>query len=57
MEVGKSSCYPLDRRMGGPQSQSGCGGEEKNFQPLLGPENLIIQPVDVLKRPLVQFFV
>jgi hypothetical protein len=30
---GKSSWYPLDRRLGGPQSCSGRGGEEKNFQP------------------------
>jgi hypothetical protein len=28
---GKSSWYPLDRRLGGPQSCSGCSGEEKNF--------------------------
>jgi hypothetical protein len=27
---GKSPRYPLDREMGGPQSWSGCGGEEKN---------------------------
>jgi hypothetical protein len=25
---GKSPCYPLDRRLGGPQLQSGCGGEK-----------------------------
>jgi len=25
----KSPWYPLDRRLGGPQSPSGCGGEEK----------------------------
>jgi hypothetical protein len=31
---GKSPCYPLDRRLGGPQSRSGYGGEEKNSQPL-----------------------
>jgi hypothetical protein len=42
---GKSSRYPLDRRLGGPQSRSGCCGEEKNSQPLLGLEPLIIQPV------------
>jgi hypothetical protein len=29
---------PLDRRMGGPQSRSGRGGEEKNSQPLPGIE-------------------
>jgi hypothetical protein len=33
---GKSSWYPLDRRLGGPQSYSGHGGEEKNSQPLPG---------------------
>jgi hypothetical protein len=33
---GKSPWYPLDRRLAGPQSQSGQGGEEKYFQPLLG---------------------
>jgi hypothetical protein len=42
---GKSSCYPLDRRLGGPQSRSGHGGEEKNPQPLPELEPLIIQPV------------
>jgi len=31
---GKSPWYPLDRRLGGPQSQSRCSGEEKNSQPL-----------------------
>jgi hypothetical protein len=30
---GKSPGYPLDRRLGGPQSRSGRGGEEKNSQP------------------------
>jgi hypothetical protein len=33
------------RRLGGPQSQSGHGPEEKNSQPLLGLEPLIIQPI------------
>jgi hypothetical protein len=42
---GKSSCYPLDRRLGGPQSWSGRGGEERNSQPLPGLEPPIIQPV------------
>jgi hypothetical protein len=32
---GKSRWYQLDRRLGGPQSRSGCGGEEKNSQCLL----------------------
>jgi hypothetical protein len=35
---GKSPWYPLDRRLGVPQSHSGHGGEEKNSQPLLGIE-------------------
>jgi hypothetical protein len=42
---GKSPWYPLGRRLGGPQSRSGHGGEEKNFQPLSGFEPSIIQPV------------
>jgi hypothetical protein len=35
---GKNPWYLLDRRLGGPQSRSGCGGEEKNSQPLPGVE-------------------
>jgi hypothetical protein len=35
---GKSPWYPLDRRLGGPQSRSGRGGEEKNSQPPPGLE-------------------
>jgi hypothetical protein len=27
-----SSWFQLDRRLGGPQSCSGCGGEEKNYK-------------------------
>jgi hypothetical protein len=42
---GRSPRYPLDRRLGGPQSRSGHGGEEKNSQPLLELESSIIQPV------------
>jgi hypothetical protein len=42
---GKRLSYPMDRRLGGPQSQSGHGGEEKNSQPLLGLEPLIIQSI------------
>jgi hypothetical protein len=34
----KSPWYPLDRRLGGPQSRSEYGGEEKNSQPLPGLE-------------------
>jgi hypothetical protein len=40
---GKSPWYPLDRRLGGLQSRSGHGGEEKNSQPLPGFEPLLIQ--------------
>jgi len=42
---GKSSWYPLDRRLGGRQSRSGRGGEEKNSQLLPGLKPPIIQPV------------
>jgi hypothetical protein len=37
--LGESPWCPLDRRLGGPQSWSGHGDEEKNSQPL------IIQPI------------
>jgi hypothetical protein len=42
---GKGPWYPLDRRLGGSQSRSGHGGEEKNSQSLPGIEPPIIQPV------------
>jgi hypothetical protein len=42
---GKSPWYLLNRRLGEPQSQSECGGEEKNSHSLLGLEPLIIQPL------------
>jgi hypothetical protein len=41
----KSPYCPLDRRLGGPQSRFGRGGEEKNFHPLPGLDPQIIQPV------------
>jgi hypothetical protein len=41
----KSPSYPLDRKLGGPQSRSERGGEEKNSQPLPGIEPPIIQTV------------
>jgi len=41
---GRSPLYLLDRRLGGPLSRSGRGGEEKNSQPLPGLELPIIQP-------------
>jgi hypothetical protein len=34
----KEPWYPLDRRLGEPQSRSVRGGEEKNSQPQLGIE-------------------
>jgi hypothetical protein len=44
LSQGKSPSYPLDRRLGGPRSRSGHGGEEKNSQPLPGLEPPIIKP-------------
>jgi hypothetical protein len=41
----KSPWYPLDKRLGGPQSRSGRGGEEKNSHLLPGIEPPIIQPL------------
>jgi hypothetical protein len=35
----------LDVRLSGPQSWSGCSGEEKNSQPLSEFEHLIIQAI------------
>jgi hypothetical protein len=42
---GKSPWFPLDRRLGGPQSHSGREGEEKNSPPPLNPWTPIVQPV------------
>jgi hypothetical protein len=42
---GRSPRYPLDRRLVGPQSWSGGGGEEKNSQLLPGLEPPVVQPV------------
>jgi hypothetical protein len=42
---GKIPWYPLGRKLGGPQSRSEHGGEEKNSKPLPGFEFPIIQPV------------
>jgi hypothetical protein len=42
---GKEPRFLLDRSLGGSQSWSGRGGEEKNSQPLPGLEPPIIQPV------------
>jgi hypothetical protein len=42
---GKNPWYPLDRRLGGPQTRFGRRGEDKNSQLLAGLELPIIQPV------------
>jgi hypothetical protein len=39
--------YPLDRRLGGPQSRSGRSGEEKNLLPLPEIEPRLSSPVPV----------
>jgi len=36
--------YPLERRMGRPPSQSGCGGKEKNSKLLAGIKPLSSSP-------------
>jgi hypothetical protein len=41
----KSPWYPSDRKLGGPQNCSRCGGEEKNSQPLPELEPSIIKPI------------
>jgi len=38
LHSGKETLIPLYRRLGGPQSRYGRGGEEKNSQPLSGIE-------------------
>jgi hypothetical protein len=43
--AGRRPCYPLDRRLGEPQSRYRRGGEEKNSQSPPGLEPTIIQPV------------
>jgi hypothetical protein len=56
----KSPLYPLDRRLGGSQSRSGCGGEEKNFQPPPGiePRTPIFQPRENdIKRNFLYYYV
>jgi predicted esterase YcpF (UPF0227 family) len=46
LNPGISPWYPLERRLGRPQSWSGHSGEEKNSHHLLGLEFLTIQPID-----------
>jgi hypothetical protein len=41
---GKQPRYPLDRRLGGPQSWSGRGGEEKTSL-TTGSRNPLAQPI------------
>jgi hypothetical protein len=45
LSPGKGPTFPLVRRLGGPQSRSGCGGEEKNSQLLPRIEPPTIQSV------------
>jgi len=42
---GMSPQYPLDRRLGGPWSKSGSGGEEKKFPTPAWIETPVIQPI------------
>jgi hypothetical protein len=46
---GKSLLYPLDRRLGEPQSRSGRGGEEKNSLPTAG--NRTLEPQSSSPQP------
>jgi hypothetical protein len=41
---GKKPRYPLDKRLGGPQSRFGCCREEKNLSPA-GNRTLAVQPI------------
>jgi hypothetical protein len=43
----KEPQYPLDGRLGGPQGQSGCYGEEKNLAPARN-QMLAVQPITCL---------
>jgi len=45
LSPGKIPWYPLDRRLGGTQSRTGHGDEEKNSHPLFGLEPPIIRSV------------
>jgi hypothetical protein len=42
--LGKNHWYPLDRRLGEPQNQAGCFGEEANLPPLQGSESWFLGP-------------
>jgi hypothetical protein len=43
-------CNPLNRRLGGPPSRSGRGGEEKNSRPLPGSDKIVSE-----ERPVTGF--
>jgi hypothetical protein len=43
----KEPKYPLDGRLGEPQTQSGCYGEEKNLAPAKN-QTLAVQPITYL---------
>jgi hypothetical protein len=45
--LGKSPWYPLDKRLGGPQSRSGRGDEKKNSQLPPGIETAVTRVQDV----------
>jgi hypothetical protein len=52
---GKNPRYPLDRRLGGPQSRSGRDGEEKNSQTLpRGGEEKNFQSLPAFEPPIIQ---
>jgi len=53
----RSPGYTLDRRCGGPQSQSGHSNEKKNSQPLPGLKPLTVQPVDQHTQEFVQLII
>jgi len=42
----RSLQIPLDRRLGGPHSQSGHGGEEKKIPAPAGDPTLVVQTID-----------
>jgi len=42
---GRASHYPLDRRLGGYQSHSGCGGEENKVSAPTRNGTLVIPPI------------
>jgi len=44
LPLGKEHQYPLDRKLGGPWSQSGCSGKDKISLPLPGIEPQLSSP-------------